>query len=73
MKKKIVLITDFVQTEGLSDDVHNLSMWTVYVKDHLAWWEDGILAESHADLNRCIKNAYKHFDLTLNEAINLTN
>lgn len=40
LKKKIVLITDFVQTEGLYDDVHNLSMGTAYVKDYQARWED---------------------------------
>ena len=46
-------------------------MGTVYVNDHQARWEDRTLAVSHADLNQCVKNTYKHFGLTLNEAMNI--
>lgn len=68
---KIVLITDSVETAGLSDGIYESSMGTVQVKDQRVRLLNGTLAGSQADMNQCVKNAYLHLELTLNEAVNL--
>lgn len=70
-KEKVVLITDSVETAGLPDGKYETSMGLVYVKDHQVRLENGTLAGSNTDLNRCVKNAYINLGLTLNEAVNL--
>ena len=70
-KNKLVLITDSIEAAGLPDGQYKLGTQPVYVKDHQARLENGALAGSVANMNECVKNAYNHLDISLNEAINL--
>lgn len=70
-KDKIILITDSIEAAGLPDGTYKLGNQPVYVKDYQARLENGALAGSVANMNDCVKNAYNHLGLTLNEAINL--
>lgn len=70
-KDKIILITDSVETAGLIDGIYESSMGTVQVKNQQVRLLNGTLAGSQADMNQCVKNAYLHLGLTLNEAVNL--
>ncbi|MEG0592734.1 MAG: amidohydrolase family protein, partial [Coprobacillus sp.] len=70
-KDKITLITDSIEAAGLPDGTYKLGNQPVYVKDYQARLENGALAGSVANMNDCVKNAYNHLGLTLNEAVNL--
>lgn len=70
-KDKLVLITDSIEAAGLPDGTYKLGNQPVYVKDGEARLANGALAGSIANMNDCVRNAYKHLGLTLNEAVNL--
>ncbi|MEG0276828.1 MAG: N-acetylglucosamine-6-phosphate deacetylase [Coprobacillus sp.] len=70
-KDKITLITDSIEAAGLPDGTYKLGNQPVFVKDNQARLENGALAGSVANMNDCVKNAYNHLGLTLNEAVNL--
>ncbi|WP_295092927.1 N-acetylglucosamine-6-phosphate deacetylase [uncultured Catenibacterium sp.] len=66
---KLILITDSLEAAMLPDGVYELGNQKVYVKDGQARLKEGNLAGSTANLNQCVRNAYKHLDLPLYEAI----
>ncbi|WP_028043765.1 N-acetylglucosamine-6-phosphate deacetylase [Candidatus Stoquefichus massiliensis] len=70
-KDKLVLITDSIEAAGLPDGTYKLGNQPVYVKDGEARLANGALAGSIANMNDCVRNAYQHLGLTLNEAVNL--
>lgn len=70
-KDRVILITDSIEAAGLPDGTYKLGNQPVYVKDGQARLENGALAGSIANMNECVKNAYQHLGLTLNEAVNL--
>lgn len=66
---KLILITDSLEAAMLPDGTYELGNQKVYVKDGQARLKSGNLAGSTANLNQCVRNAYKHLDLPLYEAI----
>ena len=70
-KDKIILITDSIEAAGLPDGQYKLGTQPVFVKENQARLENGALAGSVANMNECVKNAYNHLGLTINEAVNL--
>ncbi|MFR7591443.1 MAG: N-acetylglucosamine-6-phosphate deacetylase [Longibaculum sp.] len=70
-KDKLILITDSIEAAGLPDGTYKLGNQPVYVKDGEARLANGALAGSIANMNDCVRNAYHHLGLTLNEAVNL--
>lgn len=70
-KDKLILITDSIEAAGLPDGTYKLGNQPVYVKNGEARLANGALAGSIANMNDCVRNAYRHLGLTLNEAVNL--
>lgn len=70
-KDKLILITDSIEAAGLPDGTYKLGNQPVYVKNGEARLENGALAGSIANMNDCVRHAYEHLGLTLNEAVNL--
>ena len=70
-KDKLILITDSIEAAGLPDGTYKLGNKPVYVKNGEARLANGALAGSIANMNDCVRNAYRHLGLTLNEAVNL--
>ena len=70
-KDKLILITDSIEAAGLPDGTYKLGNQPVYVKNGEARLANGALAGSLANMNDCVRNAYRHLGLTLNEAVNL--
>ena len=70
-KDKLILITDSIEAAGLTDGTYKLGNQPVYVKNGEARLANGALAGSIANMNDCVRNAYRHLGLTLNEAVNL--
>ena len=70
-KDKLILITDSIEAAGLPDGTYKLGNQRVYVKNGEARLANGALAGSIANMNDCVRNAYRHLGLTLNEAVNL--
>lgn len=70
-KDKLTLITDSIEAAGLSDGTYKLGTQLVYVVGKEARLENGALAGSIANMNDCVRHAYVHLGLTLNEAVNL--
>ena len=66
---KLILITDSLEAAMLPDGTYELGNQKVYVKDGQARLKSGNLAGSTANLNQCVRNAYKHLDLPLYEAV----
>lgn len=66
---KLILITDSLEAAMLPDGTYELGNQKVYVKDGQARLKSGNLAGSTANLNQCVRNAYKHLDLPLYVAI----
>lgn len=66
---KLILITDSLEAADLPDGVYELGTQKVYVKNGQARLKEGNLAGSTADLNQCVRNAYKHLDLPLYQAV----
>ena len=66
---KLILITDSLEAAMLPDGTYELGNQKVYVKNGQARLKSGNLAGSTANLNQCVRNAYKHLDLPLYEAI----
>lgn len=66
---KLILITDSLEAAMLPDGVYELGNQKVYVKEGQARLKSGNLAGSTANLNQCVRNAYKHLNLPLYEAI----
>ena len=66
---KLILITDSLEAAMLPDGTYELGNQKVYVKDGQARLKSGNLAGSTANLNQCVRNAYKHLDLPLYEVI----
>lgn len=66
---KLILITDSLEAAMLPDGTYELGNQKVYVKDGQARLKSGNLAGSTANLNQCVRNAYRHLDLPLYEAI----
>ena len=66
---KLIFITDSLEAAMLPDGTYELGNQKVYVKDGQARLKSGNLAGSTANLNQCVRNAYKHLDLPLYEAI----
>lgn len=66
---KLILITDSLEAAMLPDGTYELGNQKVYVKDGQARLKSGNLAGSTANLSQCVRNAYKHLDLPLYEAI----
>ena len=59
---KLILITDSLEAAMLPDGTYELGNQKVYVKDGQARLKSGNLAGSTANLNQCVRNAYKHLD-----------
>lgn len=55
----------------LPEGTYKLGNQPVYVKNGEARLANGALAGSIANMNDCVRNAYRHLGLTLNEAVNL--
>ena len=70
-KDKLILITDSIEAAGLPGGTYKLGNQPVYVKNGEARLANGALAGSIANMNDCVRNAYRHLGLTLNEAVNL--
>lgn len=70
-KEKIILITDSMEAAGLEDGTYKIGTQDVFVKNGEARLANGALAGSIASMNQVVRNAYKHLDLPLNEAVNL--
>ena len=70
-KDKVILITDSIEAAGLPDGTYKLGTQPVYVKNGEARLANGALAGSIANMNDCVRNAFEHLGLTLNEAVNL--
>jgi N-acetylglucosamine-6-phosphate deacetylase len=70
-KDKLILITDSIEAAGLPDGTYKLGTQPVYVKNGEARLANGALAGSIANMNECVRNAYKYLGLSLNEAVNL--
>lgn len=70
-KDKLILITDSIEAAGLPDGTYKLGNQPVYVRNGEARLANGALAGSIANMNDCVRNAYRHLGLTLNEAVNL--
>lgn len=66
---KLILITDSLEAADLPDGVYELGTQKVYVKDGQARLKEGNLAGSTADLNACVRNAHKHLNVPLYQAI----
>lgn len=68
---KVCLITDSMEAAGLPDGQYQLGGQAVYVKNSEARLIDGTLAGSVLSLNEAVRNAYKHLDLPIYEAVRL--
>lgn len=68
---RIVAITDAMAGSGFEDGVYELGGFEVYVKDGRATLENGTLAGSVAQLNRCVENLIKQVGVPFVEAIKI--
>lgn len=66
---KLILITDSLEAADLPDGVYELGTQKVYVKNGQARLKEGNLAGSTADLNACVRNAYKYLNVPIYQAI----
>ena len=80
LQHKLDELVDSIRTVGLKqnldvmampDGTYKLGTQPVYVKNGEARLANGALAGSIANMNDCVRNAFEHLGLTLNEAVNL--